>query len=353
MSVLLLDAPTNLGLRPPEPGAVPGCYKAPGALRDHGLLERLGADDAGVVVPPRYLGSWDGRTTRNLAAIADYSRRLADRLSALLATEGFPLVLGGDCSILIGSLLAGTDESPGNVILHQGERFKEYRGMGSLGAMRARGFSKDRYFQGDVEDVEKMVPEGIEGRTPYKGPLAGIIYQLVGGLRQAMGYCGAPTVEAVSVKAGRILKTGTSADLLKTANEATQKIDLGGAFLYPGFTDAHAHLFGIGERELTLNLDQVKTTTEDVLGVPSQDGQGMTGVVVRQRESLRDAPAPLEARVAESRPALGQREVEYQAGRRIEARFSWQAALITAKDKAKTRLEQKLESGLTPATAAP
>ena len=67
--------------------------------------------------------------------------------------------------------------------------------MGSLGAMKARSFSKDRYFQGDVEDVEKLVPEGIEGRVPYKGPVQPILYQLVGGLRQAMGYCGAPTIE--------------------------------------------------------------------------------------------------------------------------------------------------------------
>jgi IMP dehydrogenase len=103
-------------------------------------------------------------------------------------------IAAGADTVMLGSLLAGTDESPGDVILHQGERFKEYRGMGSLGAMRARGYSKDRYFQGDVEDVDKMVPEGIEGRIPYKGPLAGIIYQLVGGLRQAMGYCGAATI---------------------------------------------------------------------------------------------------------------------------------------------------------------
>jgi IMP dehydrogenase len=94
-----------------------------------------------------------------------------------------------------GTVFAGTDEAPGDVIVHQGERFKEYRGMGSLGAMRARGFSKDRYFQGDVEDVEKLVPEGIEGRVPYKGPLANVLHQLVGGLRQAMGYCGAGTID--------------------------------------------------------------------------------------------------------------------------------------------------------------
>ena len=69
--------------------------------------------------------------------------------------------------------------------------------MGSIGAMKARGFSKDRYFQGDVEDVEKLVPEGIEGRVPYKGPLAGVVHQIVGGVRQAMGYCGAPTIDAM------------------------------------------------------------------------------------------------------------------------------------------------------------
>jgi IMP dehydrogenase len=104
-------------------------------------------------------------------------------------------IAAGADTVMAGSLLAGTDESPGDVVLHQGERFKEYRGMGSLGAMRARGFSKDRYFQGDVEDVDKLVPEGIEGRVPYKGPVARILHQLVGGLRQAMGYCGAVTIE--------------------------------------------------------------------------------------------------------------------------------------------------------------
>ncbi len=96
---------------------------------------------------------------------------------------------------MLGSLLAGVDEAPGEVILSQGERFKEYRGMGSLGAMKARSYSKDRYFQGDVEDVEKLIPEGIEGRVAYKGPLGPILHQLVGGLRQAMGYCGAATLE--------------------------------------------------------------------------------------------------------------------------------------------------------------
>jgi IMP dehydrogenase len=104
-------------------------------------------------------------------------------------------IASGADTIMAGSLLAGTDEAPGEVIVNQGERYKEYRGMGSIGAMRARSFSKDRYFQGDVEDVEKLVPEGIEGRVPYKGPLAPVLHQLIGGLRQSMGYCGAATIE--------------------------------------------------------------------------------------------------------------------------------------------------------------
>jgi IMP dehydrogenase len=117
-------------------------------------------------------------------------------------------IAAGADSIMTGSMLAGTDEAPGDVILAQGERFKVYRGMGSLGAMKARSFSKDRYFQGDVEDVDKLVPEGIEGRVPYKGPLAPIVYQLVGGLRQAMGYCGAATIEEMKQQARFIRITG-------------------------------------------------------------------------------------------------------------------------------------------------
>jgi IMP dehydrogenase len=119
-------------------------------------------------------------------------------------------IAAGADTIMAGSLLAGTDEAPGDVIVHQGERYKEYRGMGSLGAMRARSFSKDRYFQGDVEDVDKLVPEGIEGRVPFKGRLAPLLYQLVGGLRQSMGYCGAATV--AEMKQARFVRI-TSAGL--------------------------------------------------------------------------------------------------------------------------------------------
>jgi IMP dehydrogenase len=95
---------------------------------------------------------------------------------------------------MVGSLLAGVDESPGEVVLHQGERYKEYRGMGSIGAMKARSFSKDRYFQGDVVDTDKLVPEGIEGRVAHKGSVQAMIHQLVGGLRAGMGYCGCPDI---------------------------------------------------------------------------------------------------------------------------------------------------------------
>ena len=102
---------------------------------------------------------------------------------------------------MIGSLFAGTDESPGEIILAQGERFKDYRGMGSIGAMRARGYSRDRYAQELVEDTSKLVAEGIEGRIPYRGALGHTMAQLIGGLRQTMGYCGTADIAALKSKA--------------------------------------------------------------------------------------------------------------------------------------------------------
>ena len=100
---------------------------------------------------------------------------------------------------MIGSLFAGTDEAPGEVVLYQGRSYKIYRGMGSLGAMRAGG--KDRYFQSAVTEVSKLVPEGIEGRVPYRGPLSQSIFQLLGGLRSGMGYCGCRTLADLREKA--------------------------------------------------------------------------------------------------------------------------------------------------------
>jgi IMP dehydrogenase len=106
-------------------------------------------------------------------------------------------IAAGADAVMLGSLLAGVDESPGEVVLYQGERYKEYRGMGSLGAMKARSFSKDRYFQENVGNIQKLVPEGIEGRVAYKGPLGNLVYQLVGGLRSAMGYVGAADIASL------------------------------------------------------------------------------------------------------------------------------------------------------------
>ncbi|MCX5515082.1 IMP dehydrogenase [Kaistia algarum] len=108
------------------------------------------------------------------------------------------LAAGASCA-MIGSLLAGTEESPGEVYLHQGRSFKAYRGMGSVGAM-ARG-SADRYFQAEVRDTLKLVPEGIEGQVPYKGPVSGVLHQLAGGLRAAMGYVGAENLAAFRERA--------------------------------------------------------------------------------------------------------------------------------------------------------
>ena len=124
------------------------------------------------------------------------------------------IVAGAD-TVMLGSLLAGVDESPGELIFINGKQFKSYRGMGSLGAMQSRGgtrsYSKDRYFQDDVLSDDKLVPQGVEGQVPYRGPLAGVAYQLVGGLRAAMGFAGTPTVAELQER-GQLVRI-TSAGL--------------------------------------------------------------------------------------------------------------------------------------------
>ena len=118
------------------------------------------------------------------------------------------LAAGGSC-VMIGSLVAGTEESPGDTIIFNGRKFKSYRGMGSLEAMEQKNGSKDRYFQGDTKDVKKLVPEGIAGRVPYKGTVQEVIYQLTGGLRSGMGYCGAPSIDRLhDAKFTRITNAG-------------------------------------------------------------------------------------------------------------------------------------------------
>jgi IMP dehydrogenase len=175
--------------------------------------------DAGADAVKCGVGPGAACTTRVVAGVGVPQVTAVYDVSQAAARAGVPVIADGGVTssgdiakaiaagadaIMAGSLLAGTDEAPGDVIFHQGERYKEYRGMGSIGAMKARSFSKDRYFQGDVEDVEKLVPEGIEGRVPYKGRLEPVLHQLVGGLQQAMGYCGAATI--AEMKAARFVR---------------------------------------------------------------------------------------------------------------------------------------------------
>jgi IMP dehydrogenase len=108
-------------------------------------------------------------------------------------------IAAGSDTVMLGSLLAGVDESPGELIISHGERFKDYRGMGSIGAMKQRRYSKHRYFQGEINETQ-LIAEGIEARVPYKGMLGPVVFQLVGGLRQAMGYAGAANIQQMQEK---------------------------------------------------------------------------------------------------------------------------------------------------------
>ena len=140
-----------------------------------------------------------------LTAVMDAARAARDSGVPVIADGGIKYsgdlakaIAAGASVAMMGSMFAGTDESPGEVFLYQGRSYKSYRGMGSVGAM-ARG-SADRYFQKEVSS-EKLVPEGIEGQTPYKGPIAPVIHQMVGGLRAAMGYVGAATIDEYQKRA--------------------------------------------------------------------------------------------------------------------------------------------------------
>jgi IMP dehydrogenase len=117
-------------------------------------------------------------------------------------------IAAGADTVMLGSLLAGVDESPGELIISQGERFKDYRGMGSVAAMKKRSFSKDRYFQSDIIEESQVIAEGIEARVPYKGLLGPLVFQLIGGLRQSMGYAGCATIEEMQEKTRFVRITG-------------------------------------------------------------------------------------------------------------------------------------------------
>jgi IMP dehydrogenase len=173
-------------------------------------LAEAGADAVKVGIGPGSIC-----TTRIIAGVGMPQITAICDVAAALKGKGIPIISDGGIrysgdiakaiaagadSIMVGGLFAGTEESPGEVELYQGRSFKSYRGMGSLGAMAEKHGSKDRYFQGDVEVTDKLVPEGIEGRVPFKGSLTQIVEQLIGGLRQSMGYTGCKNIEDLQTK---------------------------------------------------------------------------------------------------------------------------------------------------------
>ena len=173
------------------------------ALVDHG------ADGVKVGIGPGSIC-----TTRIVAGVGVPQITAVEMVANELAADGIPLIadggirFSGDISkaiaagantVMLGGLFAGTEEAPGETVLYQGRSYKAYRGMGSLGAMKDG--AADRYFQDSDANVEKLVPEGIEGRVPYKGPVTAVIHQLMGGLRSSMGYVGCATIDEMRAKA--------------------------------------------------------------------------------------------------------------------------------------------------------
>ena len=183
------------------------------------MLVENGADAVKVGIGPGSICTTRvvaGVGVPQLSAVYDVYQALKGTGVPLIADGGLrysgdivkALAAGGSC-VMVGSLVAGTEESPGDTIIYNGRKFKSYRGMGSLEAMEHG--SKDRYFQADTKDVKKLVPEGIAGRVPYKGTVQEVIYQMVGGLRSGMGYCGAATIEKLhDAKFTRITNAGVN-----------------------------------------------------------------------------------------------------------------------------------------------
>jgi IMP dehydrogenase len=172
-------------------------------------LAKAGADAGKVGIGPGSICTTRvvaGVGVPQITAINDCARALEKHNVTLIADGGIKYsgdvakaIAAGAHTVMIGSLFAGTDEAPGEIILYQGRSYKVYRGMGSIGAMRAG--SRDRYFQAEVTTDAKLVPEGIEGRVPYRGSLSQSIYQLIGGLKAGMGYCGCHSIDELRAKA--------------------------------------------------------------------------------------------------------------------------------------------------------
>lgn len=183
----------------------------------HALVE-AGADGVKVGIGPGSIC-----TTRVIAGVGVPQISAVANVAAALAKSGVPLIADGGIrysgdvakaiaagaySVMLGGLFAGTEEAPGEVELYQGRSYKSYRGMGSLGAMAGKHGSSDRYFQDPTEEIEKLVPEGIEGRVPYKGSVVAIIQQLIGGLRSSMGYTGSADIETMRTRPQFVRITG-------------------------------------------------------------------------------------------------------------------------------------------------
>jgi len=173
-------------------------------------LAKAGADAVKVGIGPGSICTTRivaGVGVPQITAVSNVAEALKDTDVKVIADGGLrysgdiaKVIVAGAHSVMIGGLFAGTDESPGEVEIYQGRSYKSYRGMGSLGAMSGKQGSSDRYFQEDTKQQDKLVPEGIEGRVPYKGPLLNVIVQLLGGLRSSMGYTGCANIDAMRSK---------------------------------------------------------------------------------------------------------------------------------------------------------
>ncbi len=212
----VLDRVSRVKQAFPDLPVIGGNIVTPWAAR---ALVEAGADAVKVGIGPGSIC-----TTRVVAGVGVPQISAVAAIAAELADSGIPIIsdggirysgdvakaiVAGAHSVMIGGLFAGTEESPGEVELYQGRSYKSYRGMGSLGAMSQQHGSKDRYFQDATEELEKLVPEGIEGRVPYKGSLLTIVHQMAGGLRAAMGYTGCHNIEELRTKPTFVRITGS------------------------------------------------------------------------------------------------------------------------------------------------
>jgi IMP dehydrogenase len=205
--VAVLETVRTIKRRFPEAQVVAGNIATAEAAEE---LIQAGADALKVGIGPGSICTTRvvaGAGVPQITAVMDCVR-VAARSSVPVISDGgikssgdiTKAIAAGAHSVMLGGLFAGTEESPGETVLFQGRTYKVYRGMGSLGAMESRA-GRERYFQDPQADPDKLVPEGIEGRVPYKGPLSALVYQLVGGLRSGMGYCGCRNIEELRTKA--------------------------------------------------------------------------------------------------------------------------------------------------------